>query len=34
MDDLRLNGLEHTEEEAIPCFETAGSTINVYISCR
>ncbi len=34
MDYMRLNGLEHTEEGVIPCFETAGDTMDVYIACR
>ena len=34
MDYMRLNGLEHTEESAIPCFETAGETMDIYIACQ
>lgn len=34
MDYMRLNGLEHTEDGVIPCFETAGPTMDVYIACR
>ena len=34
MDYMRLNGLEHTEDGVIPCFETNGDTMDVYIACR
>ena len=34
MDYMRLNGLGHCEKEIIPCFETAGQTMDVYIACR
>ena len=34
MDYMRLNGLEHTEQGVIPCFETTGDTMDVYIACR
>ena len=34
MDYMRLNGLEHTEDGVIPCFETTGDTMDVYIACR
>ena len=34
MDYMRLNGLEHTAEGAIPCFETAGETMDIYIACQ
>ena len=34
MDYMRLNGLEHEEQGIIPCFETAGETMDVYIACR
>ena len=34
MDYMRLNGLEHTEQGVIPCFETNGDTMDVYIACR
>lgn len=34
MDYMRLNGLKHTEEGVIPCFETAGESMDIYIACR
>lgn len=34
MDYMRLNGLEPAEQVAIPCFETAGETMDVYIACQ
>ena len=34
MDYMRLNGLGHCEKDIIPCFETAGPTMDVYIACR
>ena len=34
MDYMRLNGLGHCEKDIIPCFETAGQTMDVYIACR
>ena len=34
MDYMRLNGLEHQEQNIIPCFETAGDTMDVYIACQ
>lgn len=33
MDYMRLNGLTHPEQDVIPCFETAGETMDVYIAC-
>lgn len=33
MEYMRLNGLQHTEKDVIPCFETAGETMDVYIAC-
>lgn len=33
MDYMRLNGLTHPEQNVIPCFETAGETMDVYIAC-
>ena len=33
MDYMRLNGLEHTEKNCIPCFETDGADMDVYIAC-
>lgn len=34
MDYMRLNGLEPLDQGVIPCFETAGETMDVYIACR
>ena len=34
MEFMRLNNLEHTEKDVIPCFETAGNSMDVYIACR
>ena len=31
---MRLNGLKHTEKDVIPCFETDGETMDVYIACE
>ena len=33
-DYMRVNGLEQTGEGVIPCFETDGETMDVYIACR
>ncbi len=30
----RVNGLEHEEKDVIPCFETDGDTMDVYIACK
>ncbi len=30
---MRVNGLSHTENGVIPCFETAGDDMDVYIAC-
>ena len=32
-DFMRTNGLEHIED-VIPCFETDGETMDVYIACK
>lgn len=36
MDFMRVNGLEHDEKEkdVIPCFETDGKTMDIYISIK
>ncbi len=34
MDYMRLNDLKHTETDVIPCFETDGETMDVYIACE
>ncbi len=33
-DYMRTNGLEHVENEVIPCFETVGEGMDVYIACK
>lgn len=33
-DYMRVNGLEHVEMEVLPCFETDGDTMDVYIACK
>lgn len=33
-DCMRTNGLEHDAERIIPCFETDGESMDVYIACR
>ena len=33
-DYMRTNGLAHAEEGVIPCFETDGESMDVYIACR
>jgi hypothetical protein len=33
-DFMRTNGLEHEENEVIPCFETDGEAMDVYIACK
>ena len=33
-DFMRTNGLLHVENEVIPCFETDGESMDVYIACR
>ena len=33
-DYMRTNGLVHVEDEVIPCFETAGESMDVYIACK
>ncbi len=34
MEYMRVNGLEHTEKDVIPCFETDGDDMDVYIACK
>lgn len=34
MDYMRLNNLRHTESEGIPCFETDGESMDIYIACQ
>lgn len=33
-DFMRTNGLVHVENEVIPCFETDGESMDVYIACK
>ena len=33
-DYMRTNGLIHVENEVIPCFETDGESMDVYIACK
>lgn len=33
-DYMRTNGLKHVENEVIPCFETSGRSMDVYIACE
>ena len=33
-DYMRTNGLVHVENEVIPCFETDGESMDVYLACR
>lgn len=31
---MRVNGLEYTEKDVIPCFETNGESMDIYIACQ
>ena len=33
-DYMRTNGLRHVQEGVIPCFETAGDSMDVYLACE
>ncbi|MBO2515785.1 MAG: hypothetical protein CW338_00720 [Clostridiales bacterium] len=33
MDYMQVNGLNHTEKDVIPCFETDGENMDIYIAC-
>ncbi len=33
-DYMRTNGLKHVEKEIIPCFETDGESMDVYMACK
>ncbi|MGN0730909.1 MAG: helix-turn-helix transcriptional regulator [Treponema sp.] len=33
-DFMKVNGREHEDKNIIPCFETAGETMDVYIACK
>ena len=32
--NMKVNGWEHEEKDVIPCFETNGDTMDVYIACK
>lgn len=32
--NMHVNGLEHTEKEVIPCFDTDGESMDIYIACK
>lgn len=34
MEYMRVNGLEHMERDVIPCFETDGDMMDIYIACK
>ena len=34
MEYMRVNGLEHTDKDVIPCFETDGDSMDIYIACK
>ena len=34
MEYMRLNSLERCEKDVIPCFETDGESMDIYIACR
>ena len=34
MEYKRVNCLEHTEKDVIPCFETDGESMDIYIACK
>lgn len=33
MNYMKINGLQHNEEGVIPCFETDGESMDIYIAC-
>ena len=33
-DFMKVNGREHEDKNIIPCFETAGKTMDIYIACK
>jgi len=33
-DYMRTNGLVHVENEVIPCFETDGESMDIYMACK
>ena len=34
MEYMRVNGLERTKKDVIPCFETDGESMDIYIACK
>ncbi len=34
MEYMRVNGLERVEKDVIPCFETDGESMDIYIACK
>ena len=34
MEYMRVNGLEHVDKNVIPCFETDGESMDIYIACK
>ena len=34
MEYMRVNSLEQTAKDVIPCFETDGDTMDIYIACK
>lgn len=34
MDYMRVNGLTHCERDVLPCFETDGDSMDIYIACE
>lgn len=34
MNYMQVNGLKHKEKDVIPCFETDGMTMDIYIACE
>ena len=34
MEYMRVNGLEQTAKDVIPCFETDGDSMDIYIACK
>ena len=34
MEYMRVNGLERVEKDVIPCFETDGDSMDIYIACK
>lgn len=34
MEYMRVNGLEQVYKDVIPCFETDGDSMDIYIACK